>query len=930
MGNGRVEWVPDNGRVVYTGDNEATSMTSNLFKLLAAVVVVIVLGFFSYPLGGMLLDVLHLRDTLAVERQGKEDAERRARLEQQEAHRKLVNANKPTRPRGVAIEDGTGNNDWQKGFENDGDDAVAETDNTAEDESDYDNFDSATERDFSAYTLTDCDPTLVGVTEDSDAPEVAGQGKVPTPMDARTAGVNRTAWKKLTHTIERERDSKKPVNYINEEFKGDSWKNVEGIYQTVKGRILTKLGDKPTADKVMEFLEDPANRRDLALITLIRRTGIGGLQEVAAQRGGTPLLTTLSSDLNWLTNTLYSGNTTGMGKGMKYLAQIFARYTEDLHDETARRVATTTATEFAREGWSAKDMMARFSYYYGSYRDGRLNTIFDNLAYWETRLVTGNRECNTWGSPQSLTWQRDNVRLPVEQYLGASSQLVYRLRNAAGDSVFSEDYLKPIMSHTKNITALAYREIGGVCGACSHYGAYGALASGIPAMTMGEPGHCAYTVRVGTEWKKGYSIYWQHSMHKTFWGLHDWEFLILAQDLYSDAVPTLISDQLTAMAEFLASQRMTTSAIQCYDAALMIQPLNWPTWLAYAGYLKQKAPDDKARWVELCSHMVDTMADRFHDVVATFQARYLYPQLLPLMPDKRERNKLFATFFKKCTDFGIHRWDIEPLLDAQIAGCKTDAEKLDYLKTCLSILMDKPDYSGAVLTWGLNRAAKMSKENGDQSTAFQESFSKLITRAMARMQSGKKDKDNTWAGLGEAIHTAAENGDTFTFQAIGNLAMQKCKKYFPKNHFKFRGFSGRIVSAKGSITTASTLGEEQKRQSCLHWAVLQKNGGRIPIKFEGKNGIVVKLEKNSDLNGVVALFDKQIKNDRPFHIEASVDGQNWTPTAAKVDVDGSIMRVDLKDAQASGRYVRLLREGDKWDQGNIVGFYVYGKIKKES
>ncbi len=905
-------------------------MTSNLFKLLAAVVAAIVLGFFSYPLGGMLLDVLHLRDTLAIERQGKEDAERRARLEQQEAHRKLVDANKPARPRGVVIDDATANDDWQKGFEDDGKDAVAETDDTAGDESDYDNFDSATERDFSAYTFTDCDPALVGVTEDEDAPEVAGQTKVPAPMDSRTVGTNRAALRKLTRTIERERDSKKPVNYVNEEFKGDSWKNVEGIYQTVKGRMLAKLGDAPTADKVMEFLEDPANRRDLALITLIRRAGIGNLQDVTTKRNGTPLLITLSSDLGWLTNTLYSGNTAGMGKGMKYLAKIFSTHTEDLHDETVRRIATTTATEFAREGWSERDMMERFTYYNSSARDGLLNTIFDNLAYWETRLVTGNRECNSWGSPQSLAWQRDNVRLPVEQYLGASGQLVYRLRNAAGDSVFSADYLKPILEHTNNITALAYREIGGVCGACSHYGAYGALASGIPAMTMGEPGHCAYTVRVGTEWKKGYSIYWQHSMHKTFWGLHDWEFLILTQDLYSDAVPTLISDQLTAMAEFLASQRMTKSAIQCYDAALMTQPLNWPTWVAYAGYLKQKAPDDKTRWIELCTHMVDTMADKYHDVVATFQARYLYPHLLPLMPDKKERNKLFAAFFKKCPDFGVHRWDIDPLLNAQFDGCTTDAERLDYLKTCLSILMDKPDYSGPVLTWGLNKAAALSKNGGEQSTAFQESFSKLITRAMARMQSGKKDKDNTWEGLGEAILTAAKNGDTFTFQAIGNLAMQKCKKYFPKNRFKFRGFSGRIVSAKGSITTACTLDGEQAKQSCLHWAVLQKNGGKIPIKFEGKNGIVVKLENNSDLNGVVALFDTQIKNDRPFHIESSVDGQNWTSADGKVNVDGSIMRVDLRNAQASGRYVRLLREGDKWEHANIVGFYVYGKAKKES
>ena len=84
------------------------------------------------------------------------------------------------------------------------------------------------------------------------------------------------------------------------------------------------------------------------------------------------------------------------------------------------------------------------------------------------------------------------------------------------------------------------------------------------------------------------------------------------------------------------------------------------------------------------------------------------------------------------------------------------------------------------------------------------------------------------------------------------------------------------------------------------------------------------------MNGVVALFDCAIKNDRPFRIEASEDGQNWEDTGGKVEIDGSIMRVDLRSAQASARYIRLLREGDKWDTGNIVGFYVYGKPKKNS
>lgn len=903
-------------------------MTSNLFKLLAAVVVTILAGFLCYPLGEKLLEVMNLRDSMANRAQADVEAARQARLRQQEENRKLVHSNRPTRPRGIVIADTTANDDWQKGFEEGEDDVTTDAppqDTTLESD---DSIDNGAERDFSSYMLADCDPDLVGITEDKDAPEIAGQSNVvPKAPDSKVRNSYAAAIRKYISALEKDA---KGAPYNNPEFKGTEWKKPNELYEKLEERVLAKLGQNPTAESVMEYLKTPENRRDLALITLIRRAGIKDLEEVSGQRGGITVLNALSSDLGWLCNTLYSGPSGGLGKGLQYMAQIFSRYSEDINNETARRIATTTATEFAREGWSKKDMMERFSYYYGSHREGRLNKIFDTLAYWETRIVTGNNECRSWGSPASLAWQRDNVRLPVEGYLGASGQLVYRLRNVAGDSVFSGEYLAPVMKRFNNITALAHREIGGVCGACSHYGAYGALAAGIPAMTMGEPGHCAYAVRVGNEWKKGYSIYWQHGMHKTFWGLHDWEFLILTQDLYSDATRTLASDQLAAMADFLASKRMTKAAFNCFDAAVQMQPLNWPAWLAYAGFLKQKSPENKERWVTLCNDVINTLAEKYHNVAATFQARYIYPNLLPLIPDKKERNKLFAAFFKKCEDFGINRWDVTPLLNAQFAGCKTEAEKLDYMKTALSILMAKSDYSGSVLTWGLEMSGKMGEANGQGADRFQEEFSKLITSAMKRMRSGKKDRDSTWAGLGEAIHTAATNGDNYTFQAIGKLAMQKCKKHFPKNRFKFRGFSGRIVSAKGSIRTGVTLDDNALKQSCLHWGVLQKNGGVIPIKFEGNTGITVKLEASSDLNGVVALFDCAIKNDRPFRIEASEDGQNWEDTGGKVEIDGSIMRVDLRSAQASARYVRLLREGDKWDTGNIVGFYVYGKLKKNS
>ena len=902
-------------------------MSSNLSKLLAAVVAAIVLGFIAYPIGGLVADLFRWRDnTLAQAQREAEEARRLRRQQYQEALKNSLR-NSERNTNSVVIEDADVGDDWDRGFADDYSDAVADSGVDGGDTADDGGF---VERDNDVFMVGDVDATLEDIPEEDSVPERPGQTTVPAPLDSKHRSSNQLGTKKLIAMFEKDAKQRGRIPFVTEEFTPAAWKKPVDIYKTITDRVLGKLGAKATPSDIFQFLDKPENRLDLSRLTLIRKVGVQSLADLAEMRMGAGMLAHITGDLDWMTEMLYSGPTDRLGQGLKYLALIYARVNEEMADPIIRRIATTTALEFGREGWAEKDMMARFNYYYSSYKEGKLNKIFDTLEYWETRLVTGNRECNSWGSPQSLAWQRDNVRLPVEGYLGASGQLVYRLRNTAGDSVFSGEYLAPVLKAFNNITALAHREIGGVCGACSHYGAYGALAAGIPAMTMGEPGHCAYTVRVGNQWRKGYSIYWQHSMHKTFWGLHDWEFLILMQELYSDKHRTRVSDMLIAMSEFLASQRMTTSAFHCYDAATQAQPLNWTAWTSYAGYLKQKAPQDKARWKELCERVTDTMAVKYHNAAATLQSRYIYPQLLPLMPDLRERNKLFAGFFKKCDSYGVHTWDIQPLLTAQMAGCTTDKEKLNYMKEALSILMGKPDYAGSVLAWGLDLIFKSGDENDPAAAKMQDEFTKLVMNAMRRMRTGKKDLDSTWASLGEAINTSATNGDCKTFQAIGKLALSKCRNYFPKHKFRFRPFTGKVVSANGIITTATTLDGNGVKQSCLHWGVLQKTGGSIPFKFEGKSGMTVKLEGTSNLNGLVAVFDVPIKTNERFYLESSDDGRNWSAVSGRAEIDGSVMRFDLRKSQASGRFVRLLREGDKWNAGNVVGFYVYGKLQKKS
>ena len=162
-------------------------------------------------------------------------------------------------------------------------------------------------------------------------------------------------------------------------------------------------------------------------------------------------------------------------------------------------------------------------------------------------------------------------------------------------------------------------------------------------------------------------------------------------------------------------------------------------------------------------------------------------------------------------------------------------------------------------------------------------------------------------------------------EAIGYIK-KGIEKKFAKKGPRVRGFGGRVVSATGWIDTATTIGDMSN--CCQHWGVLQRFGGTMPGKFEGTSGLTVGLEKKCDLSGVVCIsHEKELKNDRPFYIEVSDDGQNWQRVRPNGVISGNQIRFDMKGSGAAGKFVRMLREGDKYEPG-IAGFYVYGKPQR--
>lgn len=88
------------------------------------------------------------------------------------------------------------------------------------------------------------------------------------------------------------------------------------------------------------------------------------------------------------------------------------------------------------------------------------------------------------------------------------------------------------------------------------------------------------------------------------------------------------------------------------------------------------------------------------------------------------------------------------------------------------------------------------------------------------------------------------------------------------------------------------------------------------------------LDSKCEINGVISIMaENKLKTDRAWYLEMSDDGQNWHRVAGNGVVDGNAIRFDTRKEKPTCKFLRMLREGDKYEPG-VTGFYVYGKNLK--
>ena len=224
----------------------------------------------------------------------------------------------------------------------------------------------------------------------------------------------------------------------------------------------------------------------------------------AAREGGAAFLQSLLADTPWTESFLASGKA-DWPRALENL-YVLRRHEPVWEGRLERDLATALALQWGN--CSPYRLVDRFRQIRQALKDGLLHVSFESLDVRGLRWAVP-----TYGTAYDFQFLLDDRQTRLGDYLGAHGGIRYVSFNVYGLTVQDQwNYVGP-WAHvygtgTGNRPFPAHKQVGGVCGTVSTYGSAAAQVHGVPSVAIGQPGHCAYIVRMGQEWPVGNSVTW--------------------------------------------------------------------------------------------------------------------------------------------------------------------------------------------------------------------------------------------------------------------------------------------------------------------------------------------------------------------------------------------------------------------------------------
>ena len=572
--------------------------------------------------------------------------------------------------------------------------------------------------------------------------------------------------------------------------------------------------------------------------------------------------------------------------------------------------ALAVALVFGDQKWPAEHAMTRYTYYRDSRRKGLLHPMFDSLKVWEKRYVVrgggnGSYQAKGGWDDASLVWLRDHVKLPAKDYTGACWQAPYRLNNVYGDSIHGSNYYLPFedLNHAQRV-----REIGGVCGSLSHYGANAAMANGIPALTMGEPGHCAYAVRTDAEtWTPAYSLSWERGLHHSLWAQHTWTSLVLQNKVLASRYDHEKSQAFLWFARSLG-EKQPELAESAYRLALESQPLNVPAWIEAAQF-RAAHQTDASSWSMMQKAALSALSD--YPESAWEAVKIMQKNALPLLPADQRIPFLLTYHQAIASKEGPVMWHFDKALAEQASWLADDRERLSFFEAVLAVQSASKSWFAPTIAWGQSAFTKKP----ESSEAYYTALGRVFAAA-----AGGTNLDGLRSALRPAILAAASSNNVSAFQTLG----QAGKAFLPQKPLDYEVFPGDLLSSGGLLKPTSTSNWDAPEQ---HWGVLESTGGSFHTNREVHAGCVVRLGKLGDLSGIVIVNSGGGQNGPrqiPMTVSVSEDGQQWTEVFTAKE-NAPLWRIPLQGKATRVQFIKVARSDDRNEFFHLAAIHAYGK-----
>ena len=637
------------------------------------------------------------------------------------------------------------------------------------------------------------------------------------------------------------------------------------------------------------------------------------------------VLQAILADDEWMENIAFSGEMHRFTRVVQIIDAIAKADSGALKKGVARDITTAVALEYARYNCRTVDAIDRAKYFLKYWRQGRLNTSFDKLPMHHRRIACGWKPNHNSGTVKAFEWALKNVHVPDWQYPASCWRCGYVLDNVYGDSVQGSHYYAPWVGVATDNHMWLVKNVGGVCGGLSHFGAASACANGVPALTAGEPAHCSFVVLVNGKWTPAYSLSWERSLHWVPWdNNYTYSALHLTDDFYAEenAKKRRLSDAGRILARMYQNTDDVQKARACYELAAKAAPQNYPLWREYAAFLGDKLPKDKDAWTKLNTVLCKGVATKYPEQCAELLKGCVYGRISKAEMAVEELTALCAQFWKYAETMGPDRWYIENFANEQLKMCKNAAANsedsaIDLFVAVLKAAAPHDAYSGTMMAWG-NKVSEGLSEAGQRK----------LSESMVQALGSDKNLDSAQKAklLGGLILAAEKARDITTFSAISNMVDPK-EIHADAAIPNFKPFPGKLVSEGGMPFASST---SQWDRPHTHSGLLTKKGGKVHTGKDNNAWIAVKLPKHAYITGVVFAGTndwKLIHRFRPVRIQVSDTGRDddWHDAGPVIQNTGNyIIMFDLQKERPKALYVRVLRPGGP-EFFHANGIYVFGE-----